>query len=371
MDSYAKILILLTGLILGLCAGFIMHRSDYCIAGMFRDVFIFNSWFRLRTLMLLVVSSMLLFEAARLAGVIPLYPFPLIGFPSLANLIGGFFFGVGMVLAGGCVVGTLYKLGSGSVPAMVAFAGLIAGSAVYGEVHPWWSSVIGKTILFNGKATVPQLLGMDPWLPVLLVSLAALCYFYRVYRLGGWTRPSYAEGSLQPWKAAIMLAAIGTVSVVVIGMPLGITTAYAKIAGCLESIFFTGHFQGLSYFKQTVVNYRHQLTGIQLVGGTGLELDAIALIQFPVITGIIIGSAFSAVQLKEFKIVANLPLKQYIAAAVGGLIMGLASRMAPACNIWHLLGGLPIMAIQSILFLAGIIPGACLGALFMSRLVIR
>ena len=41
-----------------------------------------------------------------------------------------------MVLAGGCVVGTLYKMGSGSVASAVAFVGLLAGSALYGEWHP-------------------------------------------------------------------------------------------------------------------------------------------------------------------------------------------------------------------------------------------
>lgn len=27
------------GLVMGLIAGFVMHRADYCVAGMFRDIF--------------------------------------------------------------------------------------------------------------------------------------------------------------------------------------------------------------------------------------------------------------------------------------------------------------------------------------------
>jgi hypothetical protein len=49
--------------------------------------------------------------------------------------------------------------------------------------------------------------------------------------------------------------------------------------------------------------------------------------------------------------------------------MGLASRMAPSCNLWHLYGGLPILGLQSILFFAGMLPGSWLGAVLLSRLV--
>ncbi|MCF6187818.1 MAG: YeeE/YedE family protein, partial [Desulfobulbaceae bacterium] len=69
----------------------------------------------LRALLLLIVASMVLFEMFRQLGFLPLYPFPLLGSPSLANIVGGILFGIGMVTAAGCVVGTLYKMGGGSV----------------------------------------------------------------------------------------------------------------------------------------------------------------------------------------------------------------------------------------------------------------
>ncbi|MDD2855448.1 MAG: YeeE/YedE thiosulfate transporter family protein, partial [Desulfuromonadaceae bacterium] len=111
--------------------------------------------------------------------------------------------------------------------------------------------------------------------------------------------------------------------------------------------------------------------GMPLVGGPGPKMDAIAMIQFPLIFGIIIGSALSSLILKEFRIFAKAPLRQYLSAGIGGIIMGLASRMAPACNIWHLMGGLPILGIQSILFLIGLFPGAWLGSIILSRVVIK
>ncbi|WP_152609928.1 YeeE/YedE family protein [Geobacter sp. OR-1] len=371
MTDNTVTLVLLSGLLLGTWAGYVMHRSDFCIAGMFRDIFLFKSMFKLRILLLLVATGMLLFELSRLSGLLPLYPFPLIGSPSLANLIGGFLFGIGMVLAGGCVVGTLYKMGSGSIPALVAFIGLIIGSAIYAEYHPWWSSVIRKTTFWPGTVTVPQLLGITPVLPVILLAILSGWYFYRVHKMGGWVRTTFAEGALQQWQAAVLLALIGTLSYVTVGLPLGITTAYAKIAGYCESIVFSEHFGQLAYFRSVPLSYRHPLTGSSLIGGPGPAIDAIAVIQLPVIVGIVCGSAASAWMLNELKIYAKMPLRHYICAFIGGIIMGLASRMAPACNVWHLLGGLPILALQSILFVAGIIPGTWLGTLFLKKLVIR
>ncbi len=371
MGTFTILFMLFFGLLIGLVAGFIMHRSDFCIAGMFRDFFLFGSLLKLRTLLLLIVSSMVLFELARYLGFLSLYPFPLIGSPSLTNVLGGFFFGIGMVLAGGCVVGTLYKMGAGSVLSAVAFAGLIIGSALYAEIYPWWSSIASATTLFRGKVTIPQILNLPPLLLISIITIIASWYFHRWHRQGDWVRPTLLTGSVQPWQAALILSLLGVISYVTIGMPLGITTAYAKIAGSLEALFFSTHLQKLAYFKSLPLTYRLPVTGMQLSGGPGPELDAIALIQFPVVAGIMLGGTLSAVLLNEFRMYVKLPWKHYLSAAIGGVIMGLASRMAPGCNVWHLLGGIPILAAQSLLFVAGLFPGAWLGSLILSRYVIR
>lgn len=358
------------GLFLGLASGFVMHRADFCLAGMFRDLFLFGSAFKLRMLLLLVVSSMLLFEVARQCGVLPLYPFPLLGPASLMNLIGGFFFGIGMVLAGGCVVGTLYKLGSGSALSAIALAGLVAGSALYAEIHPWVVAVSRSTTIFPGHTTLPQLLGADPLAPVMLLALPCLALFMRWHREGAWQRPGLADGYLQPWRAALLLSLIGLASYAVVGMPLGITTSYAKAAGFVESVFFSEHLKGLAYFQVIPLNYRHPITGAQLAGGPAPVPDAIAAIQFPVIAGILLGSALSAARLKELRFRASIPWRQCLSAAVGGIVMGVASRVAPGCNVWHLMGGLPILSLQSILFVAGLFPGAFVGSRLLCRLVV-
>jgi len=44
--------------------------------------------------------------------------------------------------------------------------------------------------------------------------------------------------------------------------------------------------------------------------------------------------------------------------------------MTPGCNIWHLFGGLPILNMQSILFLVGLLPGSYIGSKILVHLVL-
>ena len=371
MTEHPYVLIVLASFLLGSATGYVMHRSDFCIAGMFRDLFLFRNTFMLRMLVLAVAASMILFEAARLLGLLSPYPFPLLGPPSLANLVGGLLFGMGMVLAGGCVVGTLYKMGAGSLLGALAFAGLIAGSAAYAEIHPGWSALVSATTVFPGMVTIPDIVGVSPTLLIAPVATAASLLLLRWYRQDGWQRRSAAEGYLQPWKAALALALIGTLSYLLVGMPLGITTSYAKIGAYIESAVAPEHVDDLAYFQAESLIYRPPLGDITVRGGAGPVLDGIAAIQFPLILGIVLGAACSAVMLREFRIYWRVPLRQCVSAIIGGVVMGAAARMAPACNVWHLLGGVPILAAQSILFVLGMLPGAWLGSRLLTRLVLR
>jgi uncharacterized protein len=360
--------IILTGLLVGAAAGFLMHRADFCFAGAFRDVFLFRRTFMLRALVLLVVVSMVLFDLARRLQLLPFYPFPLLGGASAASLIGGVLFGIGMVVAGGCAVGTLYRSGAGNVPAMMAVVGLVLGSALYAEFHPVWSAFARPGAYFAARPTLPILLGVDPTWLVAIVCLPASFVIYRWGRAGQLFRRTPVEGYVQPWIVAIALALLGLVSYLVAGMPMGITTSYAKVAAWLESWLAPSHYAGVAYFKETPLDVSFP-AGLRICGGPGAGFDGIAWIQFPLIVGILAGSFLSAVSLREFRISFRVPVGQLAAGLAGGILMGLASRMAPGCNVWHVMGGLPIFSLSSILFVAGLFPGAWAGSRIVNRIV--
>lgn len=360
-----------TSLALGIAAGFAMHRSDFCMAGMFRDLLLFRSGTMLRILVLTVAATMATVELARQAGFVGTFPFHGFSAPAMTTVVGGVLFGIGMVLSGGCVAGTLYKLGSGNSVSLAAFVGLITGSALYAEFHTLWAPLAVKTRFRPQCETIAGMTGFSQGAVVavcLLVLGGCICSWHWSGKL---VRKSSAVGYLQPWKAAIILALLGTASVVVIGVPLGITTSYSKIGAMLQNTVLSGHVQGLEYFKSMPFTYDNRLLGIRYSGGPGPTVDSISYIQFPLIAGLIIGGFLSAVLVNEFRIYRNVPQRQIISGLAGGMVMGLAARMAPSCNIWHLLGGVPILATQSLLFVIGLVPGAWLGCRLLTGLVIR
>jgi uncharacterized membrane protein YedE/YeeE len=121
---------MLLGLLLGLIAGAIMHRSDFCMTAAFRDFFLFRSTTLLAALLILVTASAVLFELVRTLTGAEQFIAPAFGAPALVTTLGGGIFGVGMVLAGGCGVGALYRLGGGSRVALWGLGGLFVGGAL-------------------------------------------------------------------------------------------------------------------------------------------------------------------------------------------------------------------------------------------------
>lgn len=353
--------------LLGLVAGFVMHRSDFCMAGAFRDLFLFRSAFMLRPLLLLIVTASVLFEAERQLGLIAV-PFPFFAAPTLFSLFGGVLFGFGMVIAGGCVIGVLYKLGSGSRPALLALAGLVFGSGLYAEWHSYLAPLIKHTTLTK-NLTLPQSTGLPLLWLVLAFALPGSTLLWRWWKSGRLQRASQVTSYLQPWQVALILALLGAISAAVAGAPFGVTTSYLKWAAGLEQWFFPEHVAVMPLFMVQPVQIVLPLSGAVLTGGARSSLDAVALIQYPLIGGIILGAAFSTWRLGEWCWRGRVPLRQLAAAFAGGILMALGSRLSAGCNVWHLWGGLPIFALASILFVMGLFPGAWLGSRFISCVV--
>ena len=90
--------------------------------------------------------------------------------------------------------------------------------------------------------------------------------FISWHRKGALARPAFATGYLQPYRAAVALALIGAASFILVGMPLGVTTSYTKVAGLVERFLFPEHFSGLVFFKNVPLNFMHAMSGTVLTG---------------------------------------------------------------------------------------------------------
>jgi hypothetical protein len=93
--------------------------------------------------------------------------YPYIKDAGLFTALGGVIFGIGMVLAGGCASGTLYRIGEGYVTSLVALVGMLLGIAVFGESYSWI-----KEVLINptniGRLTIAQVAGIPQSVAMLL-----------------------------------------------------------------------------------------------------------------------------------------------------------------------------------------------------------
>lgn len=344
----------------GIILGSVFYRADYCMAGMFRDAFLFRDYSLLRSLLLLVVTAMFLLYIARLSGLIHLYPPPTYGYASTATIIGGIVFGIGMVMASGCVVGTLYKMAKGNLTNLIAFIGIIAGSLVYAESHPFWESIRTETVF------IKQMFLWEGDVIILIIMIVALMLFLKWKKEGKWNLEAYAAGYLQPWKAALIIAVLNILVYIFSGWPMGITTAYAKIGGYIETILYPDHIQSLAYFSQDSVSIN--ISGVNISGGASSKIDIITFTELALVIGIIAGSFLTSVFLKEFRIYGLPPKKQVISAFLGGMLLAYGARIAGGCNLKFIAGALPLLSIQGIVFVVAMTFGSYLGSKTIKKL---
>ncbi|MBN2645585.1 MAG: YeeE/YedE family protein [Desulfuromonadaceae bacterium] len=363
--------VILVSFLCSLVAGYVMHRADYCLAGMFRDLFLFRRLGLLRCLIVQVVATLVLLEIARIAGLWSGGPYVYTQSANLKAAAGGLVFGLGMVLCGSCVVGCLYKMAAGSALNLCAFLSMLAGAAFFAELAPWWGGLV-KSWQLSSARTLPALLAWPT--PGVLWPVAATGALWL-----GWslrrkplTVRAYARGFVQPWRAALILSVVTLVLCLVAGVPLGITSTYVKLGLWVEQWLAPEHVAQLRYANSVVLHYRPPLAP-EAAGALASTLgpqftDGLSLLQMPVIFGIVAGSGFSAWRLAEWRWQWRAPRWNYLLVVIGGVLTGLGARMASGCNVHFLLGELPLLTINALLFLGGLLPGSWLGSLILKRL---
>lgn len=354
--------------LIGVILGVVLYRGDYCMVAMLRDLFLIRDTTLLRSYVLYFLVAAALFHLANLLGLLPLFPPHTLDAASLSTLAGGLLFGVGMVLAGGCVVGTLYKMASGNLTNWIAFAGILAGSLLYAEVHP-------LVKLFTAQTTLSTTVTVAQNNPGLKISILVALLVAGGFLVGLWSRQghmsvnAYAKGYLQPWKVVLVLAILNVLYYILSGSPFGITTAYAKIGAYLEHVLYPEHVAGLAYFQENSINWLWGDT--RVIGGAGPRLDYVSYTQLTLVAGIFSGAFAAALYYGEFKIYGLPPRRQGFSALAGGILLALGARIASGCNVFFFLGGLPLLAWQGLYFAVAAIIGSYLGTKILTRYVIK
>ncbi|MXW35425.1 MAG: hypothetical protein F4Z60_07715, partial [Chloroflexi bacterium] len=127
----------------GVAFGVICQRSRFCFVAGFRDLFLMKQGRMMRGIIagLAVGTAGFAMIMATVipnpgSGVLPndAHILPL----GIATVLGGLMFGFGMVLSGGCVSGSLYRMGEGYLGSWVAIFGVLVGLYAMARTWNWW-----------------------------------------------------------------------------------------------------------------------------------------------------------------------------------------------------------------------------------------
>ncbi len=169
---------ILSGLLCGGFVGLILQRGRFCMNSAFRDTIFIQDYTLFRgfliALAVMVIGSNLLNDM----GLIELKSQTF--FP-LANIIGGYLFGMGMVLASGCGSGIVYKGGEGQIAAVIGviFFFLGIGATNYGILNPLYVALrsVKFEIAGNTNTTLWQLFGDSMTVKWTVIIIFALFLF--------------------------------------------------------------------------------------------------------------------------------------------------------------------------------------------------
>ncbi|MFD1697255.1 YeeE/YedE family protein [Roseibium aestuarii] len=270
------------------------------------------------------------------------YVFPF----GLAAALGATLFGIGMQLGGGCASGTLFTVGGGSTRMVVTLIAFIAGS-VWATAHlPWWNGLPAlPPVAFAQALGTPQAMLATT---AALSGLALLSVWVERRAHGALEREVTPHSLLRgPWSfeaGAVALAFVGIATLLVLGRPWGITSAFA-LWGAKTLAAFGVPVETWPYWQGQTALSRNLLQ------------DGTSLMNFGIILGALLASGLAG----KFAPVRHLHPKDALSAVIGGLLMGYGARLAYGCNIGAYLGGVLSGSLHGWLWLVFAWAGSLIG----------
>lgn len=175
------------GLLTGILFGFLLQKGRVAKYHVIIGQFLLKDWTVVKIMATAVIVGAIGVYALLEMGAVSLHIKPmLVG----GVLIGAVFFGIGMVLLGYCPGTSVAACGEGRRDAMVGVLGMLCGAGVFVALYPVLQPVM-KGLGDFGKITVPETLGLSPWLVigalVILAILALVLLSRGAYRGKAWS----------------------------------------------------------------------------------------------------------------------------------------------------------------------------------------
>ena len=154
-------------LLFGALFGVIFQRSRLCFASAFREIFVSRDGTLMKWILLSIAIGTIGFTILKSQG----YQQMAVVLPvGLHTVIGGFIFGIGMAIAGGCGVGILWRSAEGYVRAWVA---IVAGMLTSGSWILIYGDYVGKGWLYGNPFSLGSHFGWFGGAALVFLFLAA------------------------------------------------------------------------------------------------------------------------------------------------------------------------------------------------------
>jgi hypothetical protein len=355
----------------GLAFGFVLQRSRFCFTSAFRDIFLLRHGRTLKGVLVGLAVATVGFSVLMSRQV----PNTTLGvLPPEANVLplgwhivlGGLLFGLGMVVAGGCVSGSIYRMGEGYVASWVSFGGILLGLLAAGFTWNWWWEV---SISSGPRLWLPAYLGYGG---AVAATLAGLLIVYLLVlwweSRGGLVMPDFPFHASEEETFAAKLN--NTLKrVFVHGWPVAV--GGAVLGGLNAFLFISAHpwgFTGeISRWGIGITNWLGvgpgQLAGADSLPGCALEVGGEGVLShmFFLVWGMLFGSFIAALFAGEFKIRLPRQKTRYAQSFGGGLVMGYGAGIAMGCTIGGFFSALPSLAVNGWVFALFLAVGAWMG----------
>lgn len=283
------------------------------------------------------------------------------------TLLGSFIFGFGMMLGQGCMVGMLWKSGSGYVVNWVEILGLALGSVIFAfplfnwlDLSYWWkASRAGNVPNSSPTNYVPNLI---PGIPVTAGALlVGVAFFLAVIGIAMILRkrrirdsPSKEKG----WKSIISSPYFSGFL-----FSLAMISSFVFSAGHMFN--YLGVTTPVALFSQYMVSPAGIYLGSSKVSTNWYQtIPVMSSFSFFILM-IIAGSSIFSMARGTFKI--RLPSGSASRAGdlaigfVGGIIIAIGARIAQGCSVGGFWSGLAGLSLFGLVFSVGIILGSVAG----------
>lgn len=320
---------IVSGMLVGLLFGFILQRGRYCMNTAFRDTIFINDFSLFRAYIIALTMLVVIGNLLSDYGVFTLVPQT---FYPLSNIIGGYLFGLGIVLAGGCGSGVWYKIGEGQLGAAVAAFGFLTGAAATtsGILNPLYKALRSISLPIAGKpnARLWEVIGdgmTEKWVVIGILAVIAT-----VFVLKG-----------KPFSVKKQKGFTWPVSGVLIGI-MGLIAFWA-------AEYWGGFARGLNFTTPT-----SELMNFVVAGDAKpMFFPTYQMGPFKVtwsifnVIGVPLGAYISARILKEH-MWKTPPATELITVFFGGVLMGFGGIVGGGCTVGQALTGFTTLSIGSI-----------------------